>query len=119
MSKNIFIQLSNSTKESSHFDDFEYPLQCSFDVYGYNALSKTYEFIYNRQLSIQYGTLIGGLNLHLNILDWQKHHYRLYLSAKSRERKFKCISSITLTQHGLVDENNPKHLNTFLLEIDD
>jgi hypothetical protein len=119
MNTNIFVDLVNSTKEALNINDFDYPLQFTFNVYGYNASTKEYAFLYDRKINVQQDGLKTGLNIHLNKLVWQKQQYRLYLNAEdNRQRKFKCITCITLGHDGLIQTKNPRHLNTFLLEID-
>jgi hypothetical protein len=37
----------------------------------------------------------------------------------NQKLKFKCITSVTLRSDGTVNQTNPQHLNTLLLEVDD
>lgn len=116
----VYVELAKSTKDKLNIKDFDYPIQCSFKVYGCDPTTKKFVFIYHRNINIQHGALAGGINLNLNQLPHRRPQYRLELIVEdNKQMKFKGITTVTLKPNGTVNELNPTHLNYFLVETDD
>ncbi len=117
---NIFIQMAKSNQDQLGIIDFVYPLNCVFEISGFDETKNNYVFMYERKINVQAGTLHDELKLHLSQLTLQRRSYRLAATAEDGQHiKFRSITSITLNYDGTVNENNERHLNTVLFEIDD
>jgi hypothetical protein len=100
--------------------DFQYPLNCIFNISTIDPRTKKTVFVYDRKISVQAGALHDGLQLHLATLTKTRDSYRLSATATDNNQiDFKTIASITLTSTGTIKETNSRHLNTIILTIKD
>ncbi len=87
--------MAKSTQESLGKIDFNYPLNCLFEIHGMNPDTKTYSILYNRKV------LLEMVLIYISIkLCWQRQRHRLYVTTEDNMKiKYKFISSIRLNKN--------------------
>ncbi|CAF3385651.1 unnamed protein product [Rotaria sp. Silwood2] len=99
----LFIAIEERPRDRLINKNFEYPLS-----------------FYERKISIQANALNYGLQLHLFILATTTYGYRLSAeAADNNQTKFMSLASIALSSVETTKTNNPRHLNTIILKIED
>jgi 20S proteasome alpha/beta subunit len=49
----VYIELAKSTQDLLRTNQFNFPLQCSFEIYGFDSNTGEYIYIYNRNVNLQ------------------------------------------------------------------
>jgi len=90
----IFLAMEKSSQDPLGQMDFQYPLNCIFNISTIDPRTKKTVFVYDRKISVQAGALHDGLQLHLATLTKTRDSYRLSATATDNNQiDFESIAS--------------------------